>query len=97
MKFLIEDPTGVLLILHVLPNAPKSQIIGLHGEVLKIKIQAPPVDGKANQEIQNFLSRFFEIAKNRVVIVGGETARAKRVRREGLSKAQVLGKLKTYL
>ena len=93
MSFLHEDPAGVLLTLHVIPNAPKTQIIGPHGDSLKIKIHAPPVDGKANQEIICFFAELFKIPKSRVILVSGETSKAKRLRLEGLDAAEVREKI----
>jgi hypothetical protein len=89
-----EDPAGVLLTLHVLPNAPKSQIIGVHGKALKVKIHAPPVDGKANDEIIRFFSKELGIAKNRVQIISGNLSKSKRIRIEGLTWSEVKEKLK---
>lgn len=75
--------------LHVLPNAPKTQIIGQHGDALKIKIQAPPVDGKANQEIIRFFAEALRIPKNQIEIVSGEISKTKKLRLIGCRWDQV--------
>jgi len=51
----------------------------LHGERLKIRISAPPVDGKANSMLLAFLAKSFGVSKREVVLVSGQTSRQKRV------------------
>lgn len=65
---------------HVQPRAGKDEISGLHGDRLKIRIKAPPVDGKANQYLTEFLADAFGVAKRDVVLLSGETGRDKRFR-----------------
>lgn len=68
-----------MLSLHVQPNARKTEFCGLHGEAMKLRLAAPPVDGKANAALLDFIARFAGLAKNRVELVAGETSRSKRV------------------
>lgn len=75
----IQTKEGVKISLIVQVNAPKSEVIGPYNGSLKIKIHAPPIDGKANAEIQNFLSSFLNIAKNRVQILKGDKSKTKSV------------------
>jgi uncharacterized protein (TIGR00251 family) len=70
----------LILFLHIQPGAKKSEFCGLHGERLKIRIKAPPVDGKANDEIVRFLAAQFYIAKSQIQIVSGELGREKTIR-----------------
>ena len=70
----------VVLTLHVQPGAKRSEFAGTHGEALKIKLAAPAVEGKANAELVRFLADAFGVPQRRVVIVRGETSRAKVVR-----------------
>lgn len=79
MAWFQVTPQGTYLSLQVVPNAKKTEVIGPHGEALKLKIKAPPVDGKANGEIIDFLARTLGVRRNAVSIVSGETARVKRV------------------
>ncbi|WP_245546703.1 DUF167 domain-containing protein [Leeia oryzae] len=67
------------LTLYIQPGAKKSGIVGLHGEALKIRLAAPPVEGKANQALIQFLSSILDIPKQSVELVTGETNRNKRV------------------
>lgn len=93
MSYWSEDPTGVLLRLHCLPNAPKTQIVGIHGESLKLKIHAPPVDGKANLEIIRFFAEELGLPKNRLDILSGEKSKGKSLRIQGLSWNEIKAKL----
>jgi uncharacterized protein (TIGR00251 family) len=87
------DGTDVVLSLHVQPGARKTEIAGLHGEALKIRLAASPVDGKANACLIGFLAETLGIAQRNIELVGGATARAKRVRVEGLDAESVRRKL----
>lgn len=93
MSYWSEGPDGVLLLLHCLPNAPKTQVIGIHGEALKMKIHAPPVDGKANDEIVRFFADQLGIARNRVSIEAGGKSKGKKLRIQGLTWTEIKTKL----
>lgn len=75
---------SVVLSLHVQPGAKKTEFVGRHGDAMKLRLAAPPVDGKANAQLAAFLGRFCNVARSAVTLVSGETSRAKRVRIEGL-------------
>ena len=62
------------------PKQAEIQIVGLHGEELKIAITAPPVDGKANAHLTKYLAKQFKVAKNAITIEKGELGRHKQVR-----------------
>lgn len=64
----------------VQPGASRDEIVGLHGERLKIRIAAPPVDGRANDHLIDFLAATFGTRRAAVTIVRGLTGRAKTVR-----------------
>ena len=68
--------------LYIQPKASRDQIVGLHGDELKIAITAPPVDGKANAHLVKFLAKQFRVAKGQVIVEKGELARHKQVRIE---------------
>ena len=70
----------LILDLHVQPRAAKDEIAGYHGDRLKVRITAPPVDGKANQHLIAFLAAVFQVTKRDVVLLSGESGRDKRVR-----------------
>ncbi len=70
----------LILVCHLQPKASKSEFAGLHGDALKIRIQAPPVEGKANTELIKFLAKQFPVSKRDIEIISGELNRHKRVR-----------------
>ena len=76
---------GLVLTLHIQPAAKKTEFVGLHGEAMKIRLAAPPVDGKANAALCAFLADFCDVPKAAVTLLSGETSRAKRVRIDGAS------------
>jgi uncharacterized protein (TIGR00251 family) len=94
MSWLVADPAGVTLRLHIQPGAKRTEVVGLHGEALKIRLAAPPVDGKANACLIGFLADQLGIAKSSVSLVSGESSRAKRVRIDGVDPATVREALK---
>lgn len=61
------------------PKSAKDELVGIHEDRLKIKITAPPVDGKANAHLQKLLGDWFGVAKSKVVIKSGDTGRRKTV------------------
>jgi len=68
--------------IHIQPGARKNEIVGLHGDAIKIKIKAPPVDGRANEELIDFLAKHYGVPKRSVQIVSGHTSRQKTVKIE---------------
>jgi uncharacterized protein len=70
---------GWLLVVHVQPGAKTTGVVGLHGEDLKVRISAPPVDGRANAVLEEFIARTLGIPKRCVAVVKGATSRRKTV------------------
>lgn len=70
---------GWLLAVHAQPGAKRSEIAGLHGEALKVRIAAPAIAGRANAALEAFLAERLGMPKSKVKVVRGELARAKRV------------------
>ncbi|NJD34275.1 MAG: YggU family protein [Betaproteobacteria bacterium] len=87
MSWLVAAGDGITLRLHVQPGAKKTEVAGLHGEALKIRLAAPPVDGKANACLVAFLADQLGVAKSAVSLISGETSRAKRVHISGVEPA----------
>ncbi len=79
------DGDGIILMLHIQPGARSTAVVGLHGGALKIRLAAPPVDGKANAELLAFLARKVGAGRTAVSLLHGETQRAKRVRIDHIS------------
>ena len=90
MAFTVRDTAqGAQFALRVQPRASRNAIAGVMGDAVKLAITAPPVDGKANQAVIEFLSDLFRVAKSSIVIVSGETGRNKLIAVRGLSAAPV--------
>jgi uncharacterized protein len=68
----------------VQPRAAKTEIAGVHDGHPRIRLAAPPVDGKANAALVEFVARRLKIAKSRVRVVGGLTSRRKLLEIEGV-------------
>ncbi|MBS0512519.1 MAG: DUF167 domain-containing protein [Proteobacteria bacterium] len=80
---------SLVLSLHIQPGAKQTAFAGLHGEAMKIRLAAPPVDGKANAALCAYLAQFCEVPKSAVTLLSGETSRAKRVRVAGAMPAAI--------
>ncbi|MCK5639186.1 MAG: YggU family protein [Gammaproteobacteria bacterium] len=80
MKWYQWRNADLLLFIRVQPRASHNEIVGPHGEQLKVRITAPPVDGKANVHLQKFLARAFTVTKADITLLGGESGRDKRLR-----------------
>jgi len=74
------DSRGVTLKVYVQPRSSKNQIIGLHGDALKVKVKAPPVDGAANKMCIRYLAACLDVPKSCVEIKSGRSGRTKQVR-----------------
>ncbi|MDR2112822.1 MAG: DUF167 domain-containing protein [Candidatus Accumulibacter sp.] len=68
---------AITLTLHVQPGARKTEIAGEHGGALKIRLAAPPVDGKANAALIEFVASRLDLPKSAVHLVSGQTSRRK--------------------
>ncbi|MBF0120489.1 MAG: YggU family protein [Desulfobacterales bacterium] len=75
--FIQENSEGITFKVFVQPKASKNEIVGIHGDALKIKITAPPVDGSANKMCIEYLSKYLGTKKSSLKIVSGETSRTK--------------------
>jgi len=93
MTWLRSVAEAVVLSLHIQPGAKRTEVVGLHGAALKIRLAAPPVDGKANACLLDFLALRLDVAKHQVELVGGASSRAKRVRVAGVDAESVRRKL----
>ena len=67
----------ITLTLHIQPGAKKTEVAGLYGDALKIRLAAPPVDGKANAALIGFVAGRLDVAKSAVTLKSGQTSRRK--------------------
>ena len=87
---------GVELRILVQPRAGRDQVVGVHGEELKVRLAAPPVDGAANDACCGFLAKLCKLPRARVTLTAGATSRHKRVLLEGVEANSVLTLLEPH-
>lgn len=87
--------SDAILKVKVVPNSSREQLVGWLGEAYKIKLQAPPEDGKANKALKRLLANKLGVNQKDVVIERGETSPDKLVRINGLSQEELAGRLPT--
>lgn len=85
----LERTEGTEIRVHLQPRASKTDIVGVHGEALKIRIAVPPVDGQANAELSRFLAGRLDIPQHRVKVISGRNSRQKRVLIKGVTRFQM--------
>jgi hypothetical protein len=88
-----ERDRAVRINVYVQPRASRTEVIGLHGDAIKLRVAAPPVEGEANLEVRRFLAKLLGIPLSSVTIVQGETGRRKTVEVQGVSAALVASRL----
>jgi uncharacterized protein (TIGR00251 family) len=74
------DGDDLVLDLKVQPRASRDELAEVLGDRLKVRITAPPVDGKANDHLMKFLAKTFRVARSDVTMLSGQTGRDKRLR-----------------
>lgn len=77
-------PDGVAIDVRVTPRASRSGLDGPRDGALRVRLNAPPVDGAANDALVALLADVFDVPKRAVTIVSGQTSRSKRVRVSGI-------------
>ena len=82
-----------LLAVKAIPNAPHNEVVGWLGPVLKVKVHAPPVGGRANDALCEFLAAALGLRRQAVALVRGETSRQKTLRIDGLSREELAARL----
>ena len=83
----------VKISLRVCPNGGRNEVVGFTNGILRVKVSAPPIKGKANRELITFLSRLLGVGKGSVNIIKGHTTRNKIVAVDGLSQGEVMNRL----
>ena len=66
------------------PKSSRDEVVGLHGNAIKIKLTAPPVDGKANSALISFLAKKLKIPKTSIIIIRGQASRHKTLSIDGI-------------
>lgn len=92
----VEERNGYLYLrIHVQPRASKNEIIGIHGDSLKVRLTSPPVEGAANALLVEFVAKRLGISKSKAEIVSGEKSRKKVLKVEGITKTEAVSILGT--
>jgi len=81
------------ILVRVQPNAKRTEVAGRHGDAIKIRVAAPPVDGAANEELIRFLADRLKVPQSAVTILRGAGSRHKRVQIRGLDPGVALARL----
>lgn len=91
MGLTVRDGDGsVRFVVRVQPRASRSEIAGVHGDAMKVRLSAPPVDGAANAALVELIAEALGVGRRAVRIVSGESSRSKVVEVEGVTAAAVL-------
>ncbi|WP_339135195.1 MAG: DUF167 domain-containing protein [Candidatus Electrothrix sp. GW3-4] len=90
MPYLQSQSDGSLLLsLYVQPRSGQNAIVGLHGDAVKLRLNAPPVDGKANKAVIAFWAKTLKIPKAAVTIKSGLQSRLKKIALTGVDEEQI--------
>ncbi len=84
---LIDSKDGVLLAVHVQPGAGSTELVGRHGDALKIRVAAPATGGRANDAVGTLVADLFGVDPGALVLTSGQTSRQKRFRLGDLDRA----------
>jgi uncharacterized protein (TIGR00251 family) len=87
-----DTKDGAILTVHIQPKASTTECVGIHGDALKIRVAAPPVDGAANEALIRFLAQALSLPLAAVVIESGTGGRHKRVRLRGVTAERVIAR-----
>jgi uncharacterized protein len=80
---------SVTLKVRLQPRSSRDGIDGLHGDALKVKVTAPPVEGRANKAVKKLLAEQLGISPSQIEIIAGERSREKLLRISGISRAEM--------
>ena len=86
-----EREGAVILPVRVQPRASKNEIAGEMNGALRVRLQAPAVENRANEALVDFLAQLLKTPKSAVRILSGERSRTKRIEIRGVTKQQILG------
>jgi uncharacterized protein len=91
--FVQDTNDGAILTVHIQPKASTTECVGIHGDALKIRVAAPPIDGAANDALIRFLAQTMSLPLAAVFIESGAGGRHKRVRLRGVTAERVIARL----
>jgi uncharacterized protein (TIGR00251 family) len=85
-----EKNDAVTIKIRVQPRASRTEIVGEHAGAIKLRVAAPPVDGKANEECRRFLAKLLKVGATSIEIISGDSSRDKVIRISNISARRVL-------
>lgn len=94
---IIQKDTGLILPVRAQPGAKRNCVVGEHDGALKVAVQAPPEDGKANDAITDLLRKSFGISKQQMELLSGHTSRDKKFLLTGITLEQLQAKITSLL
>lgn len=98
IRLAVQEKDGSLTFaVRVVPRAKKNEVVAVKGGTLKARIAAPPVRGKANEALVEFLAQALKVRKRQVEIVRGQRARDKIIRVRGLSEKEAKERLRNLI
>lgn len=86
---IVKTKGGVILSVYVQPKASKTEFVGMHGDALKFRVAAPPVEGEANTELCRHLAKLFSLPQRGVSISSGQASRNKRIQLIGVTEDEL--------
>ncbi len=92
-----DTPHGATFSVRVQPRAKRNAIAGVLGDALKLALTAPPVEGRANEAVVEFMAELLDVPRSSITIAAGQTSRNKLIRVAGRSAADVEKRLRTAL
>lgn len=92
-----ETSEGVTFQVRVIPGASKNEVAGIQDGALKVRLTAPPVEGKANRACVEFLAGLLGVRRSALAIISGEKSRKKTVSVTGLARGELEERLKGLL
>ncbi len=93
--YVCDSEKGVVLRVQVQTRASRDEVVGPHGDLLKVRITAAPVAGAANKHLLKFLAKKLKIPQSQLSLKSGATSRAKSIAIEGISADEVRQRLRT--
>lgn len=89
MHMIVKTKGGVILSVYVQPKASKTEFVGMHGDALKFRVAAPPVEGEANTELCRHLAKLFSLPQRGVSVSSGQASRNKRIQLLGVTEDEL--------
>lgn len=82
---------------HVQPGANKNEVVGIHGDALKVRVVSPPVSGRANRAVLELLARRLDVPRSKLELISGAGGRTKRVSVTGLEVRELEERLQAVV